>query len=215
MITENLQKLYQQHTGVAAEEIIEMPASGSNRRYFRLLGVQSLIGVYGTSVEENEAFLYMAEHFKKKNLPVPQVLCVSEDKYFYLQEDLGDTLLFNAIEKGRVTNSFSEEEKELLRKTIRLLPAIQFAGAEGFDFNHCYPQAEFNQRSVLWDLNYFKYCFLKATGLEFQEDKLEDDFQKMSNVLLRSSSDTFMYRDFQSRNVMIKDGEPWFIDFQG
>ena len=215
MITENLQKLYQRYTGVQAEEIIEMPASGSNRRYFRLTGVQSLIGVYGTSVEENEAFLYMAEHFKKKNLPVPQVLCVSEDKYFYLQEDLGDTLLFHAIEKGRVTNSFSEEEKELLRKTIRLLPAIQFAGAEDFDFNHCYPQPEFNQRSILWDLNYFKYCFLKATGLEFQENKLEDDFQKMSNVLLRSSSDTFMYRDFQSRNVMIKDGEPWFIDFQG
>lgn len=215
MITENLQKLYQRHTGVQAEEIIEMPASGSNRRYFRLTGVQSLIGVYGTSVEENEAFLYMAEHFRKKNLPVPQVLCVSEDKYFYLQEDLGDTLLFHAIEKGRITNSFSEEEKELLRKTIRLLPAIQFAGAEDFDFNHCYPQPEFNQRSILWDLNYFKYCFLKATGLEFQENKLEDDFQKMSNVLLRSSSDTFMYRDFQSRNVMIKDGEPWFIDFQG
>ena len=215
MITENLQKLYQRYTGVQAEEIIEMPASGSNRRYFRLTGVQSLIGVYGTSVEENEAFLYMAEHFKKKNLPVPQVLCVSEDKYFYLQEDLGDTLLFHAIEKGRITNSFSEEEKELLRKTIRLLPAIQFAGAEDFDFNHCYPQPEFNQRSILWDLNYFKYCFLKATGLEFQENKLEDDFQKMSNVLLRSSSDTFMYRDFQSRNVMIKDGEPWFIDFQG
>ena len=192
-----------------------MPASGSNRRYFRLKGVQSLIGVYGTSVEENEAFLYMAEHFKKKNLPVPQVLCVSEDKYFYLQEDLGDTLLFHAIEKGRVTNSFSEEEKELLRKTIRLLPSIQFAGAEGFDFDHCYPQPEFNERSVLWDLNYFKYCFLKATGLEFLENKLEDDFQKMSDVLLRSSSDTFMYRDFQSRNVMIKDGEPWFIDFQG
>ena len=215
MITGNLQKLYQQYTGVPAEEIIEMPASGSNRRYFRLKGTQSLIGVYGTSVEENEAFLYMAEHFKKKNLPVPQVLCVSEDKFFYLQEDLGDTLLFHAIEKGRVTNSFSEEEKELLRKTIRLLPSIQFAGAEGFDFNHCYPQPEFNERSVLWDLNYFKYCFLKATGLEFLENKLEDDFQKMSDVLLRSSSDTFMYRDFQSRNVMIKDGEPWFIDFQG
>ena len=215
MITENLQKLYQQHTGVPAEEIIEMPASGSNRRYFRLTGVQSLIGVYGTSVEENEAFLYMAEHFRRKNLPVPQVLCVSENKSFYLQEDLGDTLLFNAIEKGRITNSFSEEEKELLRKTIRLLPAIQFAGAEDFDFNRCYPQPEFNQRSILWDLNYFKYCFLKATGLEFQENKLEDDFQKMSDVLLRSSSDTFMYRDFQSRNVMIKDGEPWFIDFQG
>ena len=215
MIIENLQKLYQQYTGTPAQEVIEMQASGSNRRYFRLTGVQSLIGVYGTSKEENEAFLYMAEHFKKKSLPVPQVVCVSEDKLYYLQEDLGDTLLFHAIEKGRITNSFSEEEKELLRKTVRMFPSIQFAGADGFDFNRCYPQAEFNQRSILWDLNYFKYCFLKATGLEFQEDKLEDDFMKMSDVLLRSSSATFMYRDFQSRNVMIKDGEPWFIDFQG
>ena len=213
MIIEDLQHLYQTYTGVAAETITELPSSGSNRRYFRLTGTQNLIGVYGTSIEENNAFLYMAAHFRKKGLPVPEVYCVSADKTCYLQEDLGDTLLFNAIEKGR--SVFSEEEKELLRKTIRLLPAIQFAGADGFDFSHCYPQPEFNQRSILWDLNYFKYCFLKATGLEFQEDKLEDDFQKMSDVLLRSSSATFMYRDFQSRNVMIKDGKPWFIDFQG
>ena len=215
MIIENLQKLYEQYTGVPAEHIEEMTGSGSNRRYFRLTGVKSLIGVYGTSQEENEAFLYMAEHFKKKNLPVPQVVSVSEDKRYYLQEDLGDTLLFHTIENGRTTSSFSEEEKELLHKTIRLLPSIQFAGADGFDFSRCYPLAEFNQRSILWDLNYFKYCFLKATGLEFQEDKLEDDFMKMSDVLLRSTSTTFMYRDFQSRNVMIKDGAPWFIDFQG
>ena len=215
MITEHLQKLYQQHIGEPATQIAEISGSGSNRRYFRLTGKRNLIGVYGTCTEENEAFLYMAEHFKNKNLSVPQVVCVSEDKSCYLQEDLGDTLLFHAIEQGRITKSFSEEEKELLRKTIRQLPNIQFAGADGFDFNRCHPQPEFNQRSVLWDLNYFKYCFLKATGLEFQEDKLEDDFMKMSEVLLRSSSDTFMYRDFQSRNVMIKDGEPWFIDFQG
>lgn len=215
MIIEDLQHLYQTYTGVAAETITELPSSGSNRRYFRLTGTQNLIGVYGTSIEENNAFLYMAAHFRKKGLPVPEVYCVSADKTCYLQEDLGDTLLFNAIEKGRTTSVFSEEEKELLRKTIRLLPAIQFAEADGFDFSHCYPQPEFNQRSILWDLNYFKYCFLKATGLEFQEDKLEDDFQKMSDVLLRSSSATFMYRDFQSRNVMIKDDKPWFIDFQG
>ena len=215
MMTEKLQELYLQHTGVPADQMEEMNGSGSNRRYFRLKGVQNLIGVYGTSIEENKAFLYMAEHFKRKNLPVPQVLSVSEDKSCYLQEDLGDTLLFHAIEQGRTTGNFSEEEKELLRKTIRLLPAIQFAGADGFDFEQCYPQPEFNHRSILWDLNYFKYCFLKATGQEFQEDKLEDDFMKMSDVILRSTSATFMYRDFQSRNVMIKDGEPWFIDFQG
>ena len=215
MITEELKKLYCTYTGHEPEAIEELPSSGSNRRYFRLTGIPTLIGVSGTSLEENQAFLYMADHFRKKGLPVPQVVAKSDNDAFYLQEDLGDTLLFNAIEKGRKTSVFDEEEKQLLRKTMRLLPAIQFSGADGMDFSYCYPQSEFNSRSILWDLNYFKYCFLKATGMEFQEDKLEDDFQKMSDVLLRSSSATFMYRDFQSRNVMIKDGEPWFIDFQG
>ena len=215
MIDEELKKLYVAYTGHEPESIDEMPASGSNRRYFRLKGEPTLIGVSGESVEENRAFLYMAEHFLQKGLPVPKVLIKSDDDIFYLQEDLGDTLLFNAIEKGRKTSVFGEEEKQLLRKTMRLLPAVQFAGADGMDFSYCYPQAEFNARSILWDLNYFKYCFLKATGLDFQEDKLEDDFQKMADVLLRSSSATFMYRDFQSRNVMIKDDEPWLIDFQG
>lgn len=210
-----LSELYITYTNEEPQNIEELPSSGSNRRYFRLSGKQSLIGVIGTCKEENEAFLYMDAHFISKGLPVPKVLLHSEDKMAYIQEDLGDTLLFNAIEKGRKTTVFSEEEKILLSKTIRLLPDIQFAGADGMDFSKCYPASEFNARSILWDLNYFKYCFLKATGMEFLEDKLEDDFQRLTDVLLRSSSATFMYRDFQSRNVMIKDGEPWFIDFQG
>lgn len=215
MIIEELKKLYRAYTGSDATEVTELPSSGSNRRYFRLTGVQSIIGVCGTSIDENKAFIYMAQHFRESGLPVPEVYGSSESKEYYIQEDLGDTLLFATIEKGRKTSVFSEEEKELLRKTIRLLPAMQFAGADGFDFSVCYPQPEFNQRSIMWDLNYFKYCFLKATGLDFQEDRLEDDFQKMADVLMRSLSATFMYRDFQSRNVMIKDGEPYFIDFQG
>jgi len=215
MIIEDLKKLYRTYTGSDAETVTELPSSGSNRRYFRLTGIKSIIGVYGTSIDENKAFLYMAAHFRQSGLPVPEVYCVSEDEAYYLQQDLGDTLLFAAIEKGRKTSVFSEEEKVLLRKTVRLLPSIQFAGADGFDFSMCYPQSEFNLRSIMWDLNYFKYCFLKATGLDFQEDRLEDDFQKMADVLMRSQSATFMYRDFQSRNVMIKDGEPYFIDFQG
>ena len=215
MITEELRKLYQSYTGSPAEEITELPSSGSNRRYFRIKGPETLIGVSGTSTEENEAFIYMAKHFREKGLPVPQVYASSDDHSFYIQEDLGDTLLFNAIEKGRKSSVFDEEERRLLHKTITKLPDIQFLGSDGFDFSYCHPQAEFNQRSILWDLNYFKYCFLKATGMEFQENRLEDDFLKMSDVLLRSSSATFLYRDFQSRNVMVKDGEPWFIDFQG
>ena len=175
MITEELKKLYITHTGHEPEAIDELPSSGSNRRYFRLKGTPTLIGVSGESVEENRAFLYMAEHFRGKGLPVPEVFIRSEDNIYYLQEDLGDTLLFNAIEKGRKTRVFDEEEKQLLRKTMRLLPAVQFAGADGMDFSYCYPQAEFNSRSILLDLNYFKYCFLKATGMDFQEDRLKVD----------------------------------------
>jgi aminoglycoside/choline kinase family phosphotransferase len=215
MVIEELKKLYYICTGSQAKEITELPSSGSNRRYFRLTGVESLVGVQGSSPEENAAFIYMAAHFRRKNLPVPQVYCHTDDKRFYLQEDLGDVLLFDAIAKGRKSCVFDEAERRLLHKTIALLPAIQVGGAEGFDFDRCYPQQEFNRRSVLWDLNYFKYCFLKATGMEFQEDRLEDDFQRMSEVLLGDSPATFLYRDFQSRNVMVKDGEPWFIDFQG
>lgn len=215
MITEQIKKLYRTYTGHEAEEVTELPSSGSNRRYFRLHGPQTLIGVSGTSIEENRAFIYMADHFRQKGLPVPEVYAQSNDQSFYLQEDLGDTLLFDAIEKGRKSSVFDESEKTLLRQTITKLPEIQFMGSDGFDFSYCYPQEEFNQRSILWDLNYFKYCFLKATGMEFQENRLEDDFLKMSDVLLRNQSATFMYRDFQSRNVMIRDGHPWFIDFQG
>ena len=118
MIIEELKKLYLSYVGCEPQAIEEMPASGSNRRYFRLLGNPTLIGVSGESLEENRAFLYMAEHFKQKGLPVPTIYARSENNMFYLQEDLGDTLLFNAIEKGRQTSIFSEEEKELLRNEI-------------------------------------------------------------------------------------------------
>ncbi len=212
---ETLSKLYKEYTGNAPTQIDELPSSGSNRRYFRLHGQPTLIGVHGTCKEENEAFIYLADHFGKADLPVPKVLAVSDDRMTYLQTDLGDDILFKAIEKGRQTKSFSSDEKELLIKTIRLLPDFQFKGAVGLDFSVCFPASQFDVRSILWDLNYFKYCFLKATGLEFDESLLEDDFQAMAEVLMRSQSSTFMYRDFQSRNVMLHDGQPYFIDFQG
>lgn len=215
MNQKTLEKLYSDHVGSAPTAVEELPSSGSNRRYFRLFGEQNLIGVIGTCREENDAFIYMSGHFLDKSINVPAVIAVSNDHMCYLQEDLGDTLLFNAIEKGRLTRSFSNDERELLVRTIRALPDIQFAGAVGLDFNYCYPSSQFDVRTIMWDLNYFKYCFLKATGIEFQEDLLEDDFQALADVLMRSQSGTFMYRDFQSRNVMIKDGQPWFIDFQG
>ena len=156
----------------------------------------------------------MDKLFHNKGLPVPEFYIQSKDGLYYLQEDLGNTLLFDFIAEGRKTGVFCELEKEMLRKTIRKLPEIQVKGAEDLDFSICYPQPEFNERSILWDLNYFKYCFLKATGIDFQENLLEDDFHRFSKILLSQQSNTFMYRDFQSRNVMIKNDEPYFIDFQ-
>jgi aminoglycoside/choline kinase family phosphotransferase len=165
----------------------------------------------------------MAQQFLEKGLSVPKVLAVSDDEMNYVQQDLGNVLLFDYIAEGRKTGVFSSAEKEMLRKTMRGLAKFQLLAAEQFDFNQCYPQPEFNLRSILWDLNYFKYCFLKATGLEFQEDKLENEFERLAYILLKTNMSAFMYRDFQSRNVMVVeevvDGEkvlsPYFIDFQG
>ncbi|MDE6541628.1 MAG: phosphotransferase [Muribaculaceae bacterium] len=210
-----LTSLYRETVGSDPTRIEGLASSGSNRRYYRLCGERNLVGVLGTSREENIAFIELSRHFGQRGLPVPEVVAVSDDEMAYLQSDLGDTMLFDAIEKGRLTRAFSAEEKELLARTIRMLPDVQFNGAVGLDFSKCYPLPQFDTRTVMWDLNYFKYCFLKATGLEFSEDRLEDDFQAMAEVLMRSMSSTFMYRDFQSRNVMLRDGNPYFIDYQG
>ena len=215
MNTELLAQLYQSYTGEAPTSIEPLPGAGSNRKYFRLKGKESLIGVYGTSTEENRAFIYMARHFSQKGLPVPRILAEAADQSAYLQDDLGDISLFQFIKQGRESGNFSDEETNILKRTIRLLPQIQFEGSKEMDFSYCYPLATFNRRSVLWDLNYFKYCFLKATGLEFQENLLEDDFERMADTLLQIEPQVFMYRDFQSRNIMIREEKTYFIDFQG
>ncbi len=211
-----LNRLFEEITGEKVQEITEFPSSGSNRKYFRLKSWHfTRIGVWGASPEENRAFVYLSAHLRKQGLPVPEVYEHTDDYMYYVQEDLGDTLLFDALEGGRKSGEFSRQEYLFLQQTIRLLPVLQFKGAENLDFSRCYPRPEFDRRSVFWDLNYFKYCFLKATGIEFSEDKLEDDFDKLADTLLEEPFHTFMYRDFQARNVMLKEGTPFFIDFQG
>ncbi|MFA5651350.1 MAG: RNase adapter RapZ [Proteiniphilum sp.] len=216
MTMQQLVSLFTAYTGKATPTVEALPSSGSNRRYYRLTrDGQSLIGVHGESRDENRAFIHLARHFHEKGLHVPEVLAVSHDEMFYIQQDLGDTILFDSIKGGRLTGVFSHDEKELLHETIAMLADFQVKGAEGLDFNACYPLPEFDKRSVHWDLNYFKYNFLKTTGMDFREDLLENDFEKLAGDLLHDESDTFLYRDFQSRNVMLVDGAPYFIDFQG
>lgn len=211
-----LTQLFEKHFGEQADAEVRLTVSGSNREYYRLQNTKrTIIGVVGKSKEENHAFIEMSKHFKKKNLSVPKLIAVSDNEMCYLEEDLGDISLFDYIKKGRLTGLYGTQEVDMLIKTISQLPEFQIKGAEGFDFSVCYPQPEFDKRTIRWDLNYFKYCFLKPIGLDFQENKLENDFERIAEYLLRNRLNHFMFRDFQSRNVMIKDGEPYFIDYQG
>ena len=194
-----------------------MKQSGSNRIYSRECDPcgYSFIRVQGTSQTENHAFITMARHFRALNLPVPEIYTVSQDEMTYTQQDLGDTLLFDYIRSGRENGDWTEEQISMLEKTMRQLAHIQVEGAKGMDWSVCYPIPAFDRKSIFWDLNYFKYNFLKLTGIDFSEPELENEFEKLADALLEVPCDVFMYRDFQSRNVMIHDNEPYFIDFQG
>jgi aminoglycoside/choline kinase family phosphotransferase len=213
---DKLQKLFESYTGQKVTQTEELNTSGSNRRYFRLIGGNiSIIGVVGTNYDENRAFILLSKHFLEKGIKVPRVLAVSDDSLRYIQEDLGDDQLYQVIAHGRESGEYSSYESRLLCRTMEMLPKIQFKGAENLDWSICFPESDFNERMILFDLNYFKYCFLKATGLDFNEVKLQDDFERLKTDLMQDMGDTFMYRDFQARNIMIVDGEPYFIDFQG
>ena len=179
---------------------------GSNRVYTRETDAngRSIIRVVGTNRDENRAFIYMARHFHDLGLPVPELYEVSEDEMTYTQEDLGDTILFDHLDNTLY-----------IERAMRALAHVQVEGARDFDWSVCFPVPTMDERSIRWDLNYFKYCFLKGTKIEFSEPKLEDDFDRMVQVILAQPAETFLYRDFQSRNVMIKDDQPYFIDFQG
>ncbi len=225
---QELRNLYTQWKGVEPQKIEKLAQAGSNREYYRFTADDgsTVIGCKGTSREENHAFISLARHFAKRRLPVPHVLIVSDDEMRYLQQDLGRISLFDAIKGGREAGGrYNSKEKELLRRTIIQLPNLQIRGARGLDFSVCYPQPKFDRDSVLFDLNYFKYCFLKATGLDFHELKLEANFRLLSKDLINGgdgesgqvrTTPSFLYRDFQARNVMLdSEGQPYFIDFQG
>ena len=213
---DRLESLFRSYTGVEAENCLKLTPSGSRRRYCRLTsGGISLIGVTGTDKDENRAFIALAKHFRSKGIRVPEVYAVSEDGMCYLQQDLGDRLLYDALADARAAGEYDPLQRDLLLRAISALPSIQVEGARGLDFSVCYPTASFDARTVDFDLNYFKYCYLKPSPVEFNEERLQDDFDRLREDLLSEIPDTFMYRDFQARNIMLHEGDLWFIDFQG
>lgn len=208
--------LYSNWAGEQVEAIVILPRSGSYREYYRIRSKsKSALGVYNEDFKENRAFVSFTNHFYKNDIKVPEIYAEDLSQHIYLQQDLGDTTLFAYLNDHREGAEIPEEVINIYKKIVNDLPKIQVLAGKELDYSICYPRASFDKQSMRWDLNYFKYYFLKLAKIPFDEQLLEDDFRAFYEYLLEADRDYFLYRDFQSRNIMIHQGEPYYIDYQG
>ncbi|HEX2167492.1 MAG TPA: RNase adapter RapZ [Longimicrobiales bacterium] len=217
---EALVRLYSARFGRPPRSILEIAGDGSNRSYYRLIGddLRTAVGAVGPDREENRAFISFTKAFREAGLPVPEVYGEDQAVGVWIEEDLGDTTLFNALVEARKREpgeSFPRSMLPLYRRVVEVLPRFQVEGGRVIDYSVAYPREAFDRQSILWDLNYFKYHFLKLAHVQFNEQRLENDFAALADFLLRADTRHFLYRDFQSRNIMMVDDEPYFIDYQG
>jgi len=213
-----LKNLFEQrfHSPVERVQPLQGQLGGSGRKIIRLASEKiSAIGILYDVREENSAFLEFSRHFRKHGLPVPEIYAEDLDHGAYLEEDLGDTSLFEFLSKNRTGEAVAPAVVEAYRKVIATLPRFQVEAGRDLNYKVCYPRGSFDRQSIAWDLNYFKYYFLRLAGIPFSEQALEDDFSRLTKFLLSAGRDYFLYRDFQSRNIMLRDGQPYFLDYQG
>jgi aminoglycoside/choline kinase family phosphotransferase len=209
-------RLFEEWSDDKVVETEFLPQSGSYREYIRLIGEKrTVLGAFNADLKENHAFISFSKHFSAKNLPVPEIYHQDDENGLYLLQDLGKTTLFDYILHLRVGEGFATDLVLIYKKIINQLVRFQIKGGEGLNYTACYPRDSFDKQSMIWDLHYFKYYFLKLAKIPFDEQLLENDFQKFSDYLLDAPRNYFLYRDFQSRNIMLVNGEPWFIDYQG
>ncbi len=215
-MNESIVSIFIKWSGEAPYKITPLPQSGSSRKYYRIKSANKIaIGVENTDRKENIAFLEFTKHFLKKGINVPKILHSDLDNDVYLLEDLGDVTLFSFLSDKKKTGKFPAKLKSVYKQVLDQLPEIQIKASEGLPYVYCYPRSEFDKQSMMWDLSYFKYYFLKLAQIEFDEQALENDFQSFTDYLLTADRDYFLYRDFQSRNIMLKDENIYFIDYQG
>ncbi len=213
-----LSQMALEHSSLDVVSCEPLAQSGSNRLYFRitLADQRTMIGAFNDDIAENKAFFTYTKFFSDKHFPVPQLLAVHPDQQHYLQSDLGHTTLYDHLCKNRQPDGLpSAETIAYYEKVARALPAIQLSGKQGLDFSVAYPRHAFDRQSMQWDLNYFKYFFLKLVNVPFNEQLLENDYDQLMQYLLTADSEYFLYRDFQSRNIMVQDDNVYFIDYQG
>jgi aminoglycoside/choline kinase family phosphotransferase len=213
-----LKKLFEDHFHSPAERVqpLQGELSASGRKIIRLsTGKASAVGILYGVREENLAFIAFSRHFRRHGLPVPEIYEENLDQGAYLEEDLGDTTLFELLSRSRSGEKIAPAVVEIYRKVVAVLPRFQVEAGRDLNYGVCYPRGSFDRQSIAWDLNYFKYYFLRLAAIPFNEQALEDDFGRLSDFLLTAPSDYFLYRDFQSRNVMLRGSEPFFVDYQG
>ena len=213
-----LKRLFEQHfhSPVSRVQPLQGQLGGSGRNIIRLTSEKlSAIGILYEVREENVAFLEFSRHFRRHGLPVPEIYAEDLSHGAYLEEDLGDTTLFEFLSQNRVGANIAPEVVEAYRKVVAVLPRFQIEAGRDLNYKVCYPRASFDRQSIAWDLNYFKYYFLRLADIPFNEQALEDDFARLTRFLLTAPRDYFLYRDFQSRNVMWREGGPFFLDYQG
>ncbi len=213
-----LKRLFEEHFHEPAQRVIPLQGElgGSGRQITRLTGTRArAIGILYNVREENLAFLEFSRHFRRHGLPVPEIYGESLDHGAYLEEDFGDTTLFEFLSKHRSGTVIAPPVVNAYRKVVEVLPKFQIEAGRDLNYSVCYPRGSFDRQSIVWDLNYFKYYFLRLAGIPFNEQSLEDDFERLTEFLLSAERDFFLYRDFQSRNIMLRDGKPYFLDYQG
>jgi aminoglycoside/choline kinase family phosphotransferase len=218
LVMDVLKELFQQHFHSPPDRVepLHGQLGGSGRKILRLANDKfSAVGVLYDVREENVAFLEFSRHFRRHGLPVPEIYGEKLDLGAYIEEDLGDTVLYDFLSRNRTANTIAPEVVAAYRKVVAILPRFQVVAARDLNYKVCYPRDSFDRQSITWDLNYFKYYFLRLAGVPFNEQALEDDFQRFTDFLLSADRDYFLYRDFQSRNIMLRDGNPYFVDYQG
>lgn len=198
------------HTPIS---FVKISKNGSNRIYWRFyINNNSYIATFNPDIKENESFFYIQSFLKNNNINVPEILFVNREKTLYIQQDLGDLTLYDLIKTYK--NSDFNYIKNLYFTIITDLWRIQNLSFKNFNFKKCWPVSKFTKTVLLWDFYYFKYLFLKLFYIPFNELKLEHDFKKFASILNCCHSDFFVYRDFQSRNIMFHNNSLFYIDFQ-
>ena len=209
---DNIKTFFHSYCSDDITDFEKLPKSGGDRIYFRIKTANnSYIATYNENIEENKTFLYLSQHFKKIDSPVPSILAIHPELKMYLQEDFGNASLLTKLEK------FGESEYvyDLFKKSLKNLAWLQIKGAENFDTSYCLTSVEFGKQAIMSDLLYFKYYFLDTLKIPYDKDKLLGDFEALSNYLTHVEHKYFMFRDFQSRNICVKDNDVNFIDYQG